>query len=49
MPNPSPGPIQSSFITRSFWSANSPRHMSAITITTVETGRRMLKSERIMA
>src|SRR6185503_11795382 len=34
--------------TRSFFRAMSPRHMSAMMITTVATGRRMLKSERIM-
>ena len=34
------------WFTRSFFSASSPRHISAMMMTTVETGRLMLKSER---
>src|SRR5689334_10727312 len=37
------------WFTRRFFSASSPRHMSAMMMTTVDTGRLMLKSERNMA
>jgi hypothetical protein len=37
------------WFTRSFFSAINPRHMSAMMMTTVETGRLMLKSESSMA
>ena len=37
------------WFTRRFLSASSPRHMSPMMMTTVDTGRLMLKSERSMA
>src|SRR4030095_16139079 len=37
------------WFTRSFFSASSPRHISVMMMTTVLTGRLMLKSERSIA